>query len=271
MPRTFVKGAGRNITRAAAVTTLLIATLIVAEGAAALTIYDVQYSTPPDYESSYLGQTVTVTGGIVTKVLVGYRTKLTIQDPTLGNAWAGVQVVFTDSEEAEGIVRGDRVDFYDVLVDEYRGNTQLLFEEGSSLDVVSSGNYVTPLVVSTADIPFPADHDRSEEYEFMLLTVNCVQVGEMGLGKADDDYELVNVEGTCWASDYANYDLPPGEAYFVSPGETFLSITGYLEQYLNPPDGWDYYQLLPRDAGDYVSGASATEAETWSGVKVLFK
>ncbi len=247
------------------------ATLLAAEGASALSIYDIQYSTGPDYLSPYLGETVDVTGGIATKVFVGGRTKITLQDPTLGDAWAGIQVVFDDPAQAEDIVRGDQVDFFGVTVDEFRGNTQLIIETTSSFMINSSGNIVEPLVVSVSEIPVPTNADLSEKYEFMLLTVENVAVGDMDLGSHDDNYELVNAEGVCWASDYANYDLPPGEIYYVQPGDFFESVTGYLEQYQRIEQGWDYYQLLPRDAQDYVYGSSPVQPTSWGAVKALFK
>ena len=237
----------------------------------ALTIYDIQYATAPDYNSPYLGQTVSVSGGIVTKIFMGGRPKVTIQDPTLGDAWAGVQVVFNEAAEIEGLAVGDLIDLTDVVVDEYRGNTQLGFETTSVMTIVSSGHTVLPLVVSTADIPYPADHDLSEKYEFMLLTVENVEVGTMDLGKNADNYELTNGDGTCWASDYANADLLPGSDYYVSAGQLFSRVTGYLEQYLNPDSGWDYYQLLPRDANDYVLAPTPAESESWGSVKALFR
>ena len=249
----------------------LIMGALMAHGASALTIYDIQYSTPPDYSSPYDGQTVTVTGGIVTKIFVGGSTKITIQDPTLGDAWAGIQVVFSDHGQAAGIVFGDQVDFYDVVVDEYRGNTQLLFSATSMHQINTSGHVVEPLLVTTADIAYPPNHDVTEKYEYMLLKLEDVTVGAMDLGKNEDNYELTNADGTCWGSDYANIDLPPGEIYYVAAGQYFECYVGYLEQYLRPDQGWDYYQILPRDAQDYECPPTATTTVSWGGIKALYR
>jgi len=240
-------------------------------GAAALTIYDIQFSTPPNYDSPYNGQVVSVTGGIVTKVFVGGSTKITMQDPTLGDAWAGIQVVFGNPGQAAGIQRGDRIDLFDVTVGEFRGNTQLNFGAASTVVIQSSGHVVEPLIVSPADIPSPSNPDLSEPYEFMLLAVENVTVGAMDLGKNEDNYELFNGEGVCWASDYANSDLPPGGIYFVAPPDCFARVVGYLEQYRRPEQGWDYYQLLPRDAADYIFAPSPAQAGSWGAVKTLFR
>jgi hypothetical protein len=258
--------------RKCAIIGLVMGALLACEGASALSIYDIQYSTGPDYQSPYLGQTVSVTGGVVTKVFVGGSTKITIQDPTLGDAWAGVQLVFSDPSQAAGIVRGDQIDIAGGVVGEYRGNTQInMADSTSSVTINSSGNDVTPLVVSVAEIPNPANHDLSEPYEFMLLRVEHVTVGLMDLGKNSDNYELFNGEGLCWASDYANEDLAPGEIYYVLPGQAFDSVTGYLEQYQRTNPDWDYYQLLPRDAEDYVPAGSPAEETSWGAVKSLFR
>jgi hypothetical protein len=258
--------------RKATTTCLALALALLFVGSAsALTIYDVQFSTGPDYDSPYVGQTVTVTGGIITKVFVGGRTKLTIQDPTLGDAWAGVQVIFDDSAMAAGLVRGDQIDLVDVVVDEYRGNTQIWVEVTSTVVLNSSGHTVDPLVVTPADIGYPPDHAVTEPYEFMLLELEGVTVGTMGLGSHADNYELFDGAGTCWASDYANYDLPPGSDYYVTPGAYYDGIVGYLEQYTKLEDGWDCYQLLPRDAGDYENGSVGVESLSWAGVKALYR
>lgn len=257
--------------RASSICIAVALAVLAGEGAAALTIYDIQFSTPPNYDSPYDGQVVSVTGGIVTKVFVGGSTKITIQDPTLGDAWAGVQVVFSDPGQAAGIVRGDQIDCFDVTVDEYRGNTQLLVGATSTVVIQSSGHVVEPLVVSPADIPSPTNPDLSEPYEFMLLAVENVTVGAMDLGKNEDNYELFNNEGVCWASDYANSDLPPGSLYYVVPGDCFARVVGYLEQYKRPEQSWDYYQLLPRDAADYTYAPSPAQAGSWGAVKALFR
>ena len=250
---------------------LALALVIGASTASAVTVYDVQYSELPDYVSPLEGSTISVTGGIVTKVYSGYRAKIVIQDPSLGSAWAGIAVSCDSEVTPPDVQRGDQVDFFDVLVEEYRGNTQLYYDATSSYVVHGSGNVVGPLVVSTSDIPVPVNHALSEPYEFMLLTVQNVTVGAMDLGKAPDNYELTSADGTCWASDYVNYNLPPGSLYYVSPEACYAGVTGYLEQYTKLESGWDYYQLLPRDAQDYVLGASAIEPSTWSGVKAMFR
>jgi predicted extracellular nuclease len=248
-----------------------VAALLLGEGAQALTIRDIQYSTPPDYVSPYLGQVVDVSGGVVLKVFVGGSTKIAIQDPALGDEWAGVQLVFSDPSQAAGITRGDQIDIFGGTVAEYRGNTQITMAATSTFVINSSGNVVDPVVVSVAEIPSPVNHDLSEKYEFMLLKVEEVTVGAMDLGKNSDDYELTNAEGTCWGSDYANEDLLPGNTYYVEPGQSFHSITGYLEQYLRLEQGWDYYQLLPRDADDYDPVSTPVAATTWGEVKALFR
>lgn len=72
-----------------------------------ITIYDVQFSSPPDYVSPLLGSTVTVTGGVVTHIASLGMLKVTIQDPeetrlyyVLGasaaetSSWSGIKAMF---------------------------------------------------------------------------------------------------------------------------------------------------------------------------------
>lgn len=247
------------------------AALLLGGGVGALTIRDIQFSAPPDYVSPYVGQVVDVTGGVVTKVFVGGQTKIVIQDPVLGDEWAGVQLVFSDPTQAAGIARGDQIDIFGGTVAEFRGNTQVTMSAASTFAINSTGIVIEPVVVSVAEIPSPVNHDLSEKYEFMLLKVENVTVGQMDLGKNSDNYELNNAEGTCWGSDYANEDLLPGHIYYVEPGQAFASVTGFLEQYLRLEQGWDYYQLLPRDAEDYVPVSTPVQAATWGAVKSLFR
>lgn len=239
--------------------------------AGALTIDEVQTAPGPDYTSPYVDQWVDVTGGIVTKIFVGGRTKIVIQDPTLGDAWAGIQIVFDEHDLAAGIARGDQIDLFNVEVYESRGNTQLGVDSTSTVSIISSGHTVAPIILSVSDIPEPINAELSEKYEFMLLTIENVTVGDMDLGSHGDNYALFNDDGVCWSSDYANYDLPPDSDYYVEAGDIFESVTGYLEQYQNSQDGWDYYQLIPRDADDYVSGVSPTLVPSWGGIKNMFK
>ncbi len=174
---------------------------------------------------------------------------------------------------------GDRVDFHDVLVEEFRGGTIPQFMSYSTFEVVSSGNPLPdPVVVPLADLRYPPDRARCEKYEGMLVAVENVRVGRMDWGKADDNYELFDEQNSTWASDYYNLDLavPPFPTYFVQRGERYSRISGVFQEYLYPQEGWDYYQLLPRGAADYVKSdiytirdvQESSEADGWASILV---
>jgi hypothetical protein len=219
-----------------------------------LSIRELQYSTAAsEWRSAYEGQIVSLEGGVVTHK-IGFR--ITLQDPALGAEWAGVEIRAFQNEAPLGIVQvGDRVDFHDVLVEEFRGGTIPQFMSYSTFEVVSSGNPLPePVVVPLADLRYPPDRERCEKYEGMLVAVESVRVGRMDWGKAGDNYELFDEHDSMWASDYYNLDLavPPFPTYCVQRGERYSRVSGIFQEYLYPQEDWDYYQLLPRSAADYV-------------------
>lgn len=239
---------------------LLVAASPAVAGAEPLSIHDLQVSTAAqDWKSAYDGQVVSVSGGIVTHV-AGFR--ITLQDPTLGDAWAGLEIrAFENEAPLSALHVGDRVDFRDLLVEEFRGGTIPQFKSYSSFEVISSGNPLpAPVAVSLEDLAYPPDRERCERYEGMLVSVADVRVGRMDWGKAGDNYELTDGTHTVWASDYVNLDLavPPFPKYYVSRGERYARITGIFQEYAYPAETWDYYQLLPRGTADYERSEAYT-------------
>jgi hypothetical protein len=252
-------GAGSAAGARQRVRAIVIAALLWAVGglsavrAETVSIHDLQISTAEQgWKSRYEGQVVSVTGGVVTH-LSGFR--ITLQDPTLGDAWAGLEIRAFENDAPLGVLRvGDRVDFHDVFVEEFRGGTIPLFKSYSSFEVKSSGNPLpAPVEVPLEDVAYPPNRELCERYEGMLVSVANVRVGRMDWGKADDNYELTDGTHTVWASDYYNLDLavPPFPKYYVSRGERYQRITGVFQEYSYPQDNWDYYQILPRGTADY--------------------
>jgi len=229
-------------------------------GGAPLTIRNLQFSTAAeDWRSAYEGEVVSFTGGIVTHK-VGFR--ITLQDPTLGDEWAGIEVrAFENEAPLHAVAVGDQVDFYDVRVEEFRGGTIPQFTSASRFEIVSSGHPLPdPVPVALADLAHPPQRERCERYEGMLVAVSDVRVGEMDWGKANDNYALSDGDAQMWASDYYNLDLavPPFPTYYVERGERYARIAGIFQEYLYPAEGWDYYQLLPRGEMDYERASSYT-------------
>ncbi|MBP6875490.1 MAG: hypothetical protein KBD56_05425 [Candidatus Eisenbacteria bacterium] len=219
----------------------------------ALTIREVQFSTAEaGWNSPHDGEVIALTGGVVTHI-AGFR--ITLQDPSLGNEWAGIELRAYENEAPLQALRvGDRVDFENLHLEEFRGGTIPQFKNDSRFVVVSSNNPLPePVLVPLSDLAYPPDRERCEKYEGMLIAVENVRVGEMDWGKAEDNYELTDGTHSMWASDYYNLDiaLPPFPTYFVQRGERYARIVGVFQEYFHPEEGWDYYQLLPRGAGDY--------------------
>ncbi len=209
----------------------------------ALSIYDIQYTEDPTGASPLAGQTVDCAGGVVLHKFLGGKTKLAIYDPANPNGWGGIFAVTTGVEFAE-VEPGDVVSFTSMLVEEYRGNTQLVYGAGSGISKDGTSALPSPLVVSPTDIAYPADGWHfSELYEAMLVQVQDVTVAALDLGKNSDNYALQNVNGTCWATDYYIGAELGGATYhpYVQAGAQLDSVSGVIEQYTR--NEWDYYQL----------------------------
>jgi hypothetical protein len=237
--------------------------------AAALSIYDIQYTTDAAGVSPYNTQTVDCQGGIVINKFPGGKPKVTLYDPAHADGWGGLVIKdWTTSKSFYNTVQmGDWVSFTSTPVEEANGNSQLEFLSASSYNIVSRGNVLpTPLVLATADLATPiqqtnpagwfvADHS-SERYEGMYLRLQDVTVTAKDLGKASDNYMLQNAAGASWASDYMDPDTG-GRLYhpLVQLNAHFESVSGICEQYTKSNatgNSWDYYQLLTTSTADFV-------------------
>ncbi len=241
---------------------------IVASPAAgdAMSIHDIQYTTDPGGGSSSADTVVDCAGGIVTHKWSGGQLKLTLQDPNYPDGWGAIQVKdWTAGDLYHSVSLGDWVELSSVLIEEFRGNTLITYHGDTSpgFQVRATGLAVPgPKAVAPSEIAAPieqpngdwlvADH-APEKYEAMWLSVANVTVGEMDLGKAVDNYELIAQAATCWAADYMNDEVGmDGYHRYVSTAQTFESVSGILEQYARPESGWDYYQLVTTSTSDLV-------------------
>ena len=231
-----------------------------------LSIYDVQFTTDPAGNSPYNGQIHNVTGGIVTHVWSGFNDRVYLRDPA-HPSWGAIVVKDGEGGElANNVSVGDWVSFENIFIDEYRGTTFLQyrrqFAPNVAFTVETTGNPVPPpTLLTAADLAAPiegppgqwyvADHS-SEPHESMTVTLENVTVGQMDLGKADDNYELLQGGDTAWGTDYMNIDAGGPYHPYITTGANLLSITGIVEQYTKLVDGWDYYQLNTRFGSDIV-------------------
>ncbi len=248
----------------------------VAQGGA-LTIREIQYTEAPDGDSAYNGQVVDCAGGVAFLKTGGGRPRLFLQDPNALDGWGAIQVKGWTTDAFASISVGDWVEIKQVFVEENRGTTFLQYwdqnTDGSRpvLAVVSHGHSLShPLAVTARDIQAPAyvpledawlvaDH-RAEKFESMLLRIDAVAVGQQGLGKAQDNYELGplgdpnDAAPTCWASDYLNGNKPKTDLYLaqIQTAVSLRAVTGVLEQYTSLADGYDYYQLLTVSSASVV-------------------
>ena len=219
-----------------------------------LSIYDVQYTTNPSGDSDYNGSIQNVTGGIVTHNWSGFNDRIYLQDPA-HPTWGAIAVKDSEGDLVSTVEVGDWVSFEDIYIEEYRGTTFLQYRRtlapDVSFNIVSNGNPVPdPVLLTAADLPVPTNHAASEPFESMIATLEDVTIGQMDLGKAGDNYELLQGGDTAWGADYMNIDS--GGLYHsrIYAGAELDSITGVVEQYTK--DSWDYYQLCTRFTADIV-------------------
>jgi hypothetical protein len=235
-------------------------------------IYDLQYqSEPEDLNSPHVGEDVNCIGGIVIHKYPGGKPKVTLYDPNYPDGWGGIAIKdWTDDKDFYNTVNiGDWVSFTHTTVEEFKGNTQLKFEDKSGFVVESTGNDLPePILIEPNDITEPVyqtspeegwfvENHNAEKYEGMLVQVKNVVVTRMWIGKDSDNYALRDYDKpndpNCWAADYMNEEVEEDDYHrFVDLGSRFCSVTGIIEQYDGYKNSyeWDYYQLLTTYTGD---------------------
>lgn len=270
-----------NVSRVSVMTAVCVvcawAALPCLAGDEALTIRQIQYTEAPDGASIYNGLVVDCAGGVVVVKVEGKRPRLILHDPNASDGWGGIQVKGWASDAFADVNEGDWVQLERTFVEENRGTTFLQYWDGNPdgslpiLTVVSRGHSLPrPLLVDANDIKAPeylpladawvvADHD-AEKFESMRVQIRDVDVLALGLGKAQDNYELRSFSDPndpnahCWVSDYMNRDRVKPDLYLpgIEAGRRLRAVTGLLEQYTNLSDGYDYYQLLTLNEASVV-------------------
>jgi len=134
-----------------------------------LTIHDVQYSPWPSGVSPYLDCFVTV-AGIVTSDSEDYQSgsfnSYALQSESA--QWSGL---FFDGDNIPDLSRGDEITLTG-KVHEYYGSTSM--DSVSNINILSSNNAISPLMVSTSDLAESAD--ELEAYEGCLVSVSNVTI-----------------------------------------------------------------------------------------------
>ncbi|UCG15794.1 MAG: PEP-CTERM sorting domain-containing protein [Phycisphaerales bacterium] len=223
-----------------------------------LSIYDVQSTTSDGDASIYNGQVHDVTGGIVTHKWSGFQDRVYLRDPA-HPTWGAIMVKDSTVDRSlfNNVGLGDWVSLTDIYIEEFRGTTVLQYSPTLAPNVgyavQSTGNPVPdPTLLTAADLIVPVDHAASEPYESMIVKLENVTAGQKDLGKAGDNYELIQGADIAWGTDYMNIDAGAPYDPRIVTGAQLESITGVVEQYTKLTDGWDYYQLCTRSAGDIV-------------------
>ena len=222
-----------------------------------LSIYDVQFNTSDGDASIYDGQIHNISGGVVTHKWSGFQQRVYLQNPNHPE-WGAISIKDWEGGELfDAVSPGDWISFDNILIEEYRGTTFLQYDKTASpsltYSIDSTGNPIPDATLLTAaDLVVPVDHPASEPYESMLVMLENVTVGALDLGKAGDNYELIQGSDVAWGSDYMNTDAGGLYHPYISTGVQLDSITGVVEQYTKLSSGWDYYQLLTRSTADIV-------------------
>ena len=109
-----------------------------------LSIHDIQYTTDPDGNSPQDGNVVDCLGGIVTHISFRTQPRVYLQDPNHPDGWGAIVIKDWTVTFAASVSVGDRISLTNVLVEEYRDNTFLLFDSANNASCVieSSGNPV---------------------------------------------------------------------------------------------------------------------------------
>ena len=248
-----------------------------------VSIFQLQYTTAADGKSPYhLKQFVDCLGGVVIAKVSRSVPRIVIQDPTVYDAaiqgadcyWGAIQIKdWTYGDLIDHINIGDWIELNNVPIEDHRGTTFIQYGKGntkSSFSVVGS-NYPIPepLVVDVNDITSPIEdptdpgsyyvgNHNAEKFESMRIKVTRVSVVEKGPGKAGDNYVLQSSDEpddanfSCWAADYMNPDAAGDYHPYVEEGQHFCSVEGFLEQYTNISDGFDYYQIITTGTDDFL-------------------
>jgi len=233
-----------------------------------LTIYDVQATTVDGDRSFYADEIHSVVGGIVTYMAPGNRDRVYLQTPG-ATEWGGICIKDAHHELLSQLQVGDFVTVNSAFIEDdvdTTGCTFLEYDRSVAPDVSVSvighdaSQVPGPTIVSAYDLLVdPTDHAATEPYESMLVMLQDIEIGDLGLGRKGDNYELKqwNVDhwDAAWGTDYINIDAEGDYHPWVHTGAFFTSITGLVEQ--NTKSGWDYYQLLTRSSADLVPEPSS--------------
>ncbi len=166
---------------------------------------------------------------------------------TIQNANTAVSIYGNTFTGTPGLQIGDSVVVYDWKVVNHNGLTELSYIASSSVQIISSGHIITPLLVTIPEIK-NQPWNGFEKYEGMLLQINdvhFVQTGTFEVGNASGvNYKITN--------DTDTLDLRIVKTNLSLIGKPIptgnLNIVGILQQYKTSAPYNSGYQILPLDS-----------------------
>lgn len=205
---------------------------------------------------------VNVVGIVVTTSELGNGTAGpgTIQDGKTGIAIYGQ---FFAKEG--GLKMGDSVIVKDVQVTAYFGLTELKYNSGSSVEIISSGHEVNPAVITIPEVS--TGWNGFEKYESMLVQINNVTFIDTadtftlnrtsGSGNKYGKYNFINGTDTLTFYFSNNYNSIIGKPIPKVP----VNVVGILSQSCSNSPYNTGYEILPIDSSS-VQTITAVESRT---------
>ena len=221
-------------------------------GAAALTIYDVQYTASRGVDGSYpspwLGKQVTLEG-IVTAT--GYRGEGFFLSEKVSGAWRGIYVL--DSRHHPAV--GSYVRLTGEVAENY-GMTCL--RDLSSLKVLDRNRTLpSPVVISTGQLANPME---AEAYEGVY--VRLVNASVTGVKSRNASFTVNDGSGQCGIT----LQSFGGKASTPAVGTQFAQIVGLVTF------SYGEYQLNPVSAGGMqVQQPVSVQNRSWGKIKSIYK
>ena len=200
---------------------------------------------------------VNVTGIVTSTIELGTGTAgpATIQDSKTGIAVYGSFIA-----SAGGVKKGDSVVVTDVQVKNYNGLTELSYNAGSAVQIISSNHVVTPEVISLADIS--QGWNGLEKYESMLVTVKNVTFADTATtfslnGKTGWSYHITD------GKDTVQFRIVKNSPYYIDKTipKTPVNITGVVSQYCSTAPYNTGYEIFPVDSLS-ISTVTAVDSKT---------
>jgi len=219
---------------------------------AAISIYQIQYTTNPGRDNTYpsplFGKTI-VTEGIVTAV--GYSAGGFFLSEPSGGPWRSLLVLTADYSVQPGdkvIIKGK--------VSEYFGMTCLT--DVSAINRMDSNRQIPqPIALTSGQI---ISADQAEAYEGTLVRLQnatCVQ-GSLAGGR----FSLNDGSGIC----YASSAFFTGNSLQCRTGQIFGSIAGIISY------AYGEYTLNPRNKNDVIIMAPVfNQSRSWGRIKSIYK